>query len=432
MNEHKNIDQLFQEKLKGLEASPSPKVWNGIAANLKKKKRKVLPFWWFSSGVAALLILSIFIYPLFFNSTNETPDLKQPNLIVQPTINIEKTLQEKTLLIPKTEIVSTENNATTLPLQLEKKSQKSFKESNVITLKIAVNTEKTHQPSTKTKEKDQKLHITNDRAINDSESKDIKKIKKDFIVELKKSNLKITESKKLTKWSLTPVFSVITANSFSNKSSLDASLQASKTQGESNYSYGVKIAYQLNKKWAVQSGIHFQKLDYSTNNLTVVSNISGNNFENINYAATSSNFSISSSNLEKDAIWLSGANLLTDKAILKQTYGYIEIPIEATYKFIHTQKINIHFITGVSSLFLNENKVEISSSSFSEALGKANNLNSFNLSGNLGFDFDYSLYSKLKLTVNPMLKIPLKTFSKNSNGFKPYLIGVYTGLKYQF
>jgi len=428
MNEHKNIDRFFQEQLKGFEASPSPKVWTEIAANLKKKKRKVFPIWWFSSGVAALLILGVFIYPPIFNTTEEVP-----SIIVQPTINIKKTLQEKTVLEPKTEIVSTEKNPINSSIIVVKKPQISTKEIDVVPIKTAMNTEK--KPVVVKDEEDQRFPLTTKQIKKEQHIKDslfTQKKKKDFISEIKKNSLKVTENKSSKKWSLAPVFSIINSNSFSNTSSLDASLQASKTKGNSNYSYGMKIAYQLNDKWAIQSGIHFQKLDYATNNLTVVSNISGNNFGNINYASTSSNFSISSSNAENDVLLLSGANLLTDKATLIQTYGYIEVPIEATYKFIRTKKINIHLITGISSLFLNENKIEVSSSSFSEILGKANNLNSFNLSGNLGVDFDYALYPKLKLTVNPMLKIPMKTFSKDANGFKPYLIGVYTGLKYQF
>ena len=61
--ENKNIDKLFQEQLKDLEATPNKKVWNNIESKLKKKKRSILPFWWFSSGIAALLILGLILYP---------------------------------------------------------------------------------------------------------------------------------------------------------------------------------------------------------------------------------------------------------------------------------------------------------------------------------------------------------------------------------
>ena len=57
MDINKNIDQLFQEKLKNLETTPNKKVWKEIESKITKKKRKIYPFWWFSSGVAALLII---------------------------------------------------------------------------------------------------------------------------------------------------------------------------------------------------------------------------------------------------------------------------------------------------------------------------------------------------------------------------------------
>ncbi|MBL4606173.1 MAG: hypothetical protein JKY02_11085 [Flavobacteriaceae bacterium] len=64
MKENKNIDRLFQEKMKGLEVTPGTHVWAAIEGKLKKKKRKVSPFWWFSGGIAALFVLGLFLFPL--------------------------------------------------------------------------------------------------------------------------------------------------------------------------------------------------------------------------------------------------------------------------------------------------------------------------------------------------------------------------------
>jgi len=56
MSERKNIDKLFQEKFKDFEAEPSAEMWPRIEAKLKEKKdRKIIPFWWKLSGVAAAL-----------------------------------------------------------------------------------------------------------------------------------------------------------------------------------------------------------------------------------------------------------------------------------------------------------------------------------------------------------------------------------------
>ena len=58
MKKNKNIDELFKERFKNFEASPSPDVWNKIQAKLKEKDdRKVIPIWYKLGGVAALFAL---------------------------------------------------------------------------------------------------------------------------------------------------------------------------------------------------------------------------------------------------------------------------------------------------------------------------------------------------------------------------------------
>ncbi|MCF6131523.1 outer membrane beta-barrel protein [Flavobacterium wongokense] len=62
MSERKNIDRLFQEKFKDFEVNPSEEAWVNIEAKLDdKKKRRVIPFWWKLSGVAAVFLLGFLI-----------------------------------------------------------------------------------------------------------------------------------------------------------------------------------------------------------------------------------------------------------------------------------------------------------------------------------------------------------------------------------
>jgi hypothetical protein len=68
----------------------------------------------------------------------------------------------------------------------------------------------------------------------------------------------------------------------------------------------------------------------------------------------------------------------------------------------------------------------------SAKIGEANNLNDVNFSGNLGLDVDYEINKQLFFNLSPMVKIQTNTFSSNSGNFKPYVIGVYTGLNYRF
>ncbi|WP_291130293.1 hypothetical protein [Flavobacterium sp. UBA7682] len=62
MSNKKNIDRLFQEKFRDFEANPANDFWNNIEAKLDEKKRKrVIPFWWKFSGVAAVFLIGILI-----------------------------------------------------------------------------------------------------------------------------------------------------------------------------------------------------------------------------------------------------------------------------------------------------------------------------------------------------------------------------------
>jgi len=70
MSERKNIDRLFQEKFKDFEVDPSEDIWVNIETKLdEKKKRRVIPFWWKFSGVAAVLLIGFWIANSSFQSS---------------------------------------------------------------------------------------------------------------------------------------------------------------------------------------------------------------------------------------------------------------------------------------------------------------------------------------------------------------------------
>ena len=64
MSERKNINKIFQENFENFEMHPDEMVWENIKTKLeeKKEKRRILPFWWRLSGVAAALIIGFLVY----------------------------------------------------------------------------------------------------------------------------------------------------------------------------------------------------------------------------------------------------------------------------------------------------------------------------------------------------------------------------------
>ncbi|MEO9893612.1 hypothetical protein [Aurantibacter sp.] len=87
----KNIDKLFQEKLKDFHEMPEEHVWDSISTSLdKKKSRKIIPFWWQLGGAAAILAVFFAVYnpsddknisaPAVTDIENTTPESPATNV----------------------------------------------------------------------------------------------------------------------------------------------------------------------------------------------------------------------------------------------------------------------------------------------------------------------------------------------------------------
>lgn len=432
---HTNLDKLFQEQLKNLEATPNSSVWNGIESKLKKKKKRVVPIWWFASGIAAMLVLGMLFFPF---SDDQNSFKKTDSEIIITTA-------------PKIEIINQSKIDTTIQLERNQDKIHVAKKKNHFTPNnqldsLQKETEKLLFAETTTKEimdaSNKEEVVVNGKTIMSSNKAD-----KTIQTEIRKSEIKsITNTVDINKWveekdslfskkilqnnwSVTPVFAVLNSNSFSNTSPIDKSL-SSTTKGENTFSYGVQIGYKLNKKWSIQSGIHLQEINFSNQQVNAVATISTNTTSVVFNSGNA--FSFNESRIQSNDITNNSLVARTSlSGDLSQTYGYIEIPIEVKYNFVQSKKFSTEIVAGFSSLFLNKNEI-ILNSQFLTTSGKATNLNTLNFSGNIGFDFNYSLNKKWFLNLNPMLKAHLHTFSENSNGFAPFNVGLYSGVKYQF
>ncbi len=456
--EDKNIDRLFQEGLKDLEVTPNDSVWNGIESKLKKKKKnRLLPIWWFSGGVAAILVLGLLLYP--YIDKQENLEKINPVIVESESSTPEENKKEELKDILLTEPIK-ENLEETRIVKEETKKKKVLKE-KLHTNEVLVANHVVKISKNELQEKDSNIengvvegslfsknHVVKEENTgklenslpvitenaqeesnkkNDSVKQKIPP-KKDFLAFVDEKSAEETKEKSKTKsWSVSPTVAVLNSNSFSESSPIDASLSNS-TKGNTSYSYGVQVAYQLNKKWTLQSGIHLQEMGYSNTNVAVnpVTSSSANVVfsSGENYALND----VSQESFSSNSISISRGSLDGE---LNQKYGYVEVPIQIKYNFLEGKKLKTELVVGFSSLFLNKNDVTLNTTNFSTS-GEANNLNSINFSGNLGIDLNYQLGNKWSLNINPMLKTQLNTFKNDSNGFQPYFIGVYTGLSYQF
>ncbi|MBU3011180.1 hypothetical protein KO506_07180 [Polaribacter vadi] len=428
--DNKNIDKLFQEQLKDLEISPKKSAWINIESKLKKKKRKVFPFWWFSGAVASILILGLISNPFSkdenqnINNTFDeviTTIHKENSTILKEkdTLILNKNLKDDVLISIANETIQINKNTQNLAeTRLDKSVINNRKPVKVLQVSFS-----SFDDNLNISQKNSELSIS---TIN-TKKKNFKKLN---IQELFKEKEDLITDKQINKnWSVAPVFAVLQSNSFTNTSPINENL-ANSTKGENTYSYGVQIAYKINKKWTIQSGIHLQEMSYANNQVSISlseqSNTETTEFTN------GETFSFDSNN-NFNALLSSDFTTTSNTTFgnLTQNYGYLEIPIEVKYSFSTNNKFETQIVTGFSSLFLNKNTVNLNTETLSKTL-EANNLNNINFSGNLGFDFNYLFDENWSLNLNPMLKMQLNTFNKNSNGFAPFNLGFYTGLKYNF
>lgn len=80
MSDRKNLEQLFQEKLEHFEVAPPEELWSTIEMELTKEKdkKRIVPFWWKFSGVAALLAIGFFVGMNFSENDNEIDSNSNP------------------------------------------------------------------------------------------------------------------------------------------------------------------------------------------------------------------------------------------------------------------------------------------------------------------------------------------------------------------
>ena len=114
-----------------------------------------------------------------------------------------------------------------------------------------------------------------------------------------------------------------------------------------------------------------------------------------------------------------------------QQMGYVEVPVELSYALVN-KKFGVNVIGGFSSLFLVDNAVSLESQGFVTEMGEANNVNDINFSANAGIGLDYQFSPKIRFSLEPVFKYQLNTFSDTAGDFRPYTIGVYSGVNFRF
>ncbi len=472
MKETKNIERLFQEKFKNFEETPPQHVWSSIEKKLQqKKKRRIIPFWLKASGIAASLLLGISIYN--FNASDSIVETKE-NEPSKSTNTISKENNSASKITNENEFIEKNTNTKKVLSNIEK---------NI----IANSTPKKHSTSSNQKKSDSYYSYSknNTQNIINSENKIIenqininqnsnnlfvannsdfqKKINESTIASQEKAELKSTqdssivakiseevdaleqllkekvvglnadEKEKENKWGVSSHLAPVYFNSLTKGSPLGVQFVDNKKSYASTLSYGVGFQYEIINNLSIRTGFNNLILDYNTNDVSYTTSMSNEIDDKTALRKNENGKSIIFiENPKSPAISGDVENFSQNtKAILNQKTSYFEIPVELSYKLLD-KKFSIEVIGGMSTLFLNENSVSLIDNNMEMKIGEANNLNSIHFSGNFGLGFKYNFLKSLEANINPMYKYQFNNYSNNIENFKPYVIGLYTGIVYTF
>lgn len=469
--EELNTDKAFREKMENYSVEPPVHVWDGVQgemAALRRKKRIAF----FSRIAAAAVILLAFLAGWYFNDrTNEiipesvqnetTPD-KQQNRNESETNNpqnegiaVASSKEEKTGYNNEEQVstaVATKLVADNSPREeivLENRREQVKTERSSVPSKINAINKLTLKPKTKAE-------------LSRSGLKRIRHFVSDIDRDLIAQNTLQLENKKDVEggWKLgvnvSPGYSS-QASSHSGEYSRNMTYQTS--EGNANIGGGISVQYKTNKRWSIESGVYYAQNGQKSGNSQNVFALSGDrqsdqlessvadkfyfntavNVANNQMAMNSTAGIIEFDEVPKGAVLAANpeenaafSNALMTNGEFSQVFEFVEIPLYVRYLLLDS-KIDVEFIGGLNAGLVVGNNAFMDNEFGLQNVGKTKDISPVNVSGTLGVGVNYALGRRLSLAFEPRLNYFLNSINTNpAVDYRPYRIGVYTGLYYEF
>lgn len=242
----------------------------------------------------------------------------------------------------------------------------------------------------------------------------------------------VAEKSNKSKWNVKPQVAPIFYSSLSDGSPINEQFASNNKSYDNDMSLGIGINYALSDRITIRTGINTVNLNYATNDIAFHASLNGQTSNIIETRNTANIVVQNANNVEPVTFIIDGQPAQTVNGSMMQKTGYLEVPLEMSYALVN-KKFGIDVIGGVSTLFLNQNNVSVvSSEGLSTQVGQAENLNNIHFSTNIGIGFKYRFWDSFQANFEPMFKYQVNTFSRDAGNFKPYFIGLYSGVSFSF
>ena len=467
MKDEKNIDNIIRQKLEGFSAQPPAHIWGNVQRQLAAQKRKTRLMYIGSISAAAVVVLA-FMAGWYFNGNSAIEvNTKAANEIIQPEKNtIENDVQTTETASQNTIRQSTNksevsNNKDTGSLITASSSSSQTETSKQA--KISQSAASSEQVNI-AKMESADVRLAQNKLPNKTLAVKSKGLPADYLTENEKflvaENIKNINSpdKPNNNWKMgmfvAPGYSSYNA---SHSEGYSKNMTYSGSDGNSNVGGGFSVQYKTSKRWIVESGVYYaqngQESETSINffamNKDVEYGLAPNNspyFANVvqvqnnkmemNSTAGVIAFSGAPKGAELSADFDASKsdikNLYVPNGSFSQVFEFMEIPLFVRYRLVDT-KFGVEFITGLNAGIVVSNNAYIDNKYGKQNIGETEDISPVNLSGTLGVGLNYALGKHFAVAVEPRFNYYLNSINTNSAvEFRPYRIGFYTGVSYEF
>ena len=332
----------------------------------------------------------------------------------------------------KSKTNSSETNQLSTENELKSAIKNTIKDSNsaVVSNDSSKNTENNSNSNSDNVE----TTITENSIVDETKKQSIE----DAIAENSEDIIDEKEEENQNRWSIAPNVAPVYYSSLGKGSSIDSQFNENAKSSDVNMSYGINASYAVSRKLKIRAGVNRVNLSQKTSDVFAFAGSStaarATNSEqptgNINYGNKTGNIVLMSSSMLFNSSAPEVFNTHSTGNV-DQRFGFIEVPLELEYSLLD-KKFGVNVIGGFSTFFLSQNEIYADIDGASTLIGEANNINNTSFSANFGLGLDYNLSQHWNINLEPQFKYQINTFSNTYGDYRPFFIGVYTGLSFKF
>ncbi len=490
--EELKMDRIFREKLEGHSEMPPAHLWNALQGQLSGVKRKKLIAFYSRIAAAAVIILA-FLAGWYINEKSDTRNTEtvqnekiekyvpqeQPLQSLKDETTQNKKFKDETITSKPEDKIDSGETKKVISREKDKSGsegkqfRQSFENDLLAGNENNENREQTAVPPNPGETTGmKKLPLLNagnseEKAAAlaahphlNKEQAEIAEYEKNRIAENVRSLKKTAKSE--TGWKMgINVAPGYASHVSSHSASYAQNMVYSNSEGAGNVSGGISVQYKTGGKWRVESGVYYaqngQKSGSSMQFLSFSSDEQSsyygaplemaNTYTNAAVKVAGNKMAMNSAagivefnrNTAQGAIFVSNpeADNFTKSDFItsgefSQVFDFVEIPLLLRY-LLFDKTLGMELVGGINAGVVVGNNAYVENGGSLQNVGKTKDISMLNFSGTVGVGMNYSLGKHVSVAVEPRLNYFLSSINSNPDvDYRPYRIGVYTGVYYEF